>query len=221
MLFFPLNGSCDDQLALREYDVDSDDDFPHRGEKEVEALTVKLNSSLKERLDGLAQHANPDHNKYIVPRDSSDAGILRKCAEYAEMYSQEDEDKNTVVIYEESSDESVVWDCESILTTHSNFDNHPGIIQNPVNPRKKNIITLKGKEKLPVDFLPNNKKVTAEKMKKNSGSGLELPQKKRLPEESKEEKKQRKASYFINSVSFSLYSCLLLFAFLQRYCFSA
>lgn len=31
--------------------------------------------------------------------------------------------------YDHSSDEEGKWDCNTILTTHTNKDNHPGIIK--------------------------------------------------------------------------------------------
>lgn len=31
--------------------------------------------------------------------------------------------------YDHSSDEEDRWDCNTILTTHTNTDNHPGVIK--------------------------------------------------------------------------------------------
>lgn len=202
------------QLTLQEYD--SDDEGGHVGSvgNEGEPLVAKLN------------HANKDYvmdevdlnEEYRVPGDflhgdegsirgeqmDSPADVIRKCAEYAEMYSNENQENEDLVVVQESSDESEVWDCETIVSTYSNLDNHPGKIQAPEKPRKKlvptvsaasnnngNIISLRGKEKLPVDFLPHNKRPT-EKIKKITSLGSDQQKRRRHGEESKEEKRERK-----------------------------
>ncbi|KAK1303129.1 hypothetical protein QJS10_CPB11g02297 [Acorus calamus] len=207
-----------DLLALKEYgdsDIDDDDDGgPVATEDEL--LAAKLNDVLKDyKIDDLELE-----DKYKVPHDllkkdegskgdeelESVADVIRKCAEYAEMYGHEDQDEEIVVV-EESSDESEKWDCETIVSTYSNLDNHPGKIQAPDKPRKRlpdivsgasgatgNVISLRGKEKLPVEFLPHGKKTVTGKVKKAVNSGAEQPQRKSRDEESKEEKKERKAA---------------------------
>ncbi|KAK1326829.1 hypothetical protein QJS10_CPA01g00116 [Acorus calamus] len=183
---------------------------------EDELLAAKLNDVLKDyKIDDLELE-----DKYKVPHDllKKDEGskgdeelesvvdVIRKCAEYAEMYSLEDQDEEIVVV-EESSDESEKWDCETIVSTYSNLDNHPGKIQAPNKPRKRlpdivsgalgatgNVISLRRKEKLPVEFLPHGKKTVTGKVKKAVNSGAEQPQRKSRDEESKEEKKERKAA---------------------------
>ncbi|KAG6608572.1 Protein LTV1-like protein, partial [Cucurbita argyrosperma subsp. sororia] len=110
-------------------------------------------------------------------------------------------------IFEESSDESEVWDCETIVSTCSNLNNHPGKIVAPEITRRKKLaetvsgalnsknsmITLKGKEKLPVDFLPHGRKVV-DKVKDNGSLKTEQQKRKLHGQESKEEKKERKAA---------------------------
>lgn len=111
-----------------------------------------------------------------------------------------------MVIVEESSDESEVWDCETIVSTYSNLDNHPGKIGAPEGRRKKklaekvseplsalsHVISLKGKEKLPVDYLPHGRKSAIEKVV----TTLRKDEQKRKQhgQESKEEKKERKTA---------------------------
>ncbi|KAG2311619.1 hypothetical protein Bca52824_023176 [Brassica carinata] len=79
-------------------------------------------------------------------------------------------DYELVKVVEESRDESDKWDCETIITTYSSH-NLIGKIYGPDRARKKlsatvakakslnsnRIITLQGKEKLPVEFLPGMK----------------------------------------------------------------
>lgn len=138
-------------------------------------------------------------DNYDVPTED----VIRRCVEYAEKYENEDEE---VVVVQESSDESEEWDCETIISTYSNLDNHPGKIQAPELARKKklaetvsgalsatnHVISLKGKEKLPVDFLPYSRRGTSETMKSMGCQKTEPQKRKQHGQESKEEKKERK-----------------------------
>lgn len=206
-----------DLLEHQEYGTDSDEDDYHDfvAEEDI-SLAEKLNNALKDQeIDDLELDGN-----YKAPADilhdkgrvkdgkvvTFAADILRKCVEYAEKYENADEDDREVVIVEESSDESEIWDCETIVSTYSNLDNHPGRIVAPeINRKKKfaetvygalksgsdNMISLGGKEKLPVDYLPHGRKTTKEKVKVVAKA--EQPKRKPHGQESKEEKKERKA----------------------------
>lgn len=55
-----------------------------------------------------------------------------------------------------------------------------------------NKISLGGKEKIPVDYLPNGRKTSKEKAK--AATKIEQPKRKPHGQESKEEKKERKAA---------------------------
>ncbi|XP_072996602.1 uncharacterized protein [Typha latifolia] len=208
-----------DMLTLREYDNDSDNDDAGYIEEEHESLANKLKDALKEYV---TEDLELD-DKYRVPADfkhgqqesgevaklDASADVIRRCAEYAEKYLNESEDDKEVVLVEESSDESEVWDCETIVSTFSNLDNHPGKIQAPGNPKKRfpkvfsrdstvkhDMITLRGKEMLPVDYLPQKKKHTESAKKENTlvTSSSEKPKRRVHTGESKEEKKERKAA---------------------------
>ncbi|EOY06396.1 LTV1, putative [Theobroma cacao] len=206
-----------DILELQEYGTDDDEHEGYIAEEE-EFLADKLKNVLNENdMDDLELD-----DKYKAPADllhgserlkskellDSAADIMRRCSEYAEKYENESEDENVVVV-EESSDESEQFDCESIISTYSNLDNHPGKIGAPEVARKKKlaetvsgalsaktqVISLRGKEKLPVDFLPNSKKVTTEKVKSTAGSlKAEQLKRKQHGQETKEEKKERKVA---------------------------
>ncbi|KAJ8512187.1 hypothetical protein OPV22_002621 [Ensete ventricosum] len=204
-----------DLLTLREYDNDSDsDDVPYI-DTERELLNSKLHDALKEfALDDLelqGKYGIPGSTKHGHQEEANgteldeSAEVIRKCAEYAERYLNESV-YDEMVFVEESSDESEAWDCETIVSTYSNLDNHPGRIQAPENskqrlPRifpgdsiaKNNVIALRGKEKLPVDYLPN-KRITAEKIRTSVVLSSEKLKRRPHSQESKEEKKERKAS---------------------------
>lgn len=205
---FPL------QLERQEYGTDDEDDDYGYVADEDEFLAEKLKYTLNCRVMDDFELGD----KYKAPADlihasekttnaellESASHVIRRCMEYAEKYENEDQNE-VVVVTEESSEESEVWDCETIVSTYSNLDNHPGRIDAPQAARKKklaetvsgalnasnHVITLKGKESLPVDFLPRGRK-TVEKVK--SGSTLRPEQQKRTQEnqETREEKKERK-----------------------------
>lgn len=206
-----------DLLELQEYGSESDDDYGVYDDAEEDAceesLAEKLNHALKGRpLDGL-------NSKYAVPSDLLEekkeledlespecaADVIERCREYAEKYENESVDEKEV-IFQESSDESEVWDCETIVSTYSNLDNHPGKIGAPETRKKKlaetiaamssspgHVIALKGKQKLPVDFLPTRKHST-DTVKDTNGLRPEQTQRKQRVQETKEEKKERKAA---------------------------
>lgn len=204
-----------DQLELNEYgsDSDSDNDGYMAEDGEEEEFTAQ-------NVQNLIYEKPKDYEleeKYMNPADilknsdnvkdkeevDSAAHIIRRCVEYAENFENGNEDEFVEVV-EESSDESEKWDCETIVTTYTNLDNHPGKIYAPETARRKKlsetvakaltsdgkIITLQGKEKLPVEFLPGRKaEQTVDKAKIPKAE----PVKRKIHgQESKEEKKERK-----------------------------
>ncbi|XP_050212385.1 uncharacterized protein LOC126663498 [Mercurialis annua] len=189
-----------DLLERQEYGTeDEDDDYGGYYAEEDESLANRLGNVLTKRaIDDIDIDGN-----YEVP--SKD--ITHRCVEYAEKYENEDGDADVVVV-EESSDESEQWDCETIVSTYSNLDNHPAKIDAPITARKKllaetvsralnangQVITLHGKERLPIDFLPHGKKSGAEKVKDVPELKNEPLKRKQHGLESKEEKKERKAA---------------------------
>ncbi|XP_058098724.1 uncharacterized protein LOC131243401 isoform X2 [Magnolia sinica] len=206
-----------DLLTLREYDRDCDSDDDGSFTAENESFALKLNHALKDhvmddlelddqyRVPGDFIHGDQESSKGKQMDFSAD--VIRKCAEYAEMYSNENQDNADMMVLQESSDESEVWDCETIVSTYSNLDNHPGKIQAPEKPRKRlaiaisgassnnnHVISLRGKEKLPVEFLPMGRKNVMEKEKKAPSLGDHRQKRRPHGEESKEEKKERKSA---------------------------
>lgn len=204
-----------DQLELNEYGSESEDNDGGYGEEEEEeefnAQSVG-NNLIYEKPKGYEL----DDEKYMNPADllkNSDnvkdkeelERIIRRSVQYGEDLVNGNEDEFVEVV-EESSDESEKWDCETIVTTYSNLDNHPGRICDPERARKKlsealakakslngsssRIITLQGKEKLPVEFLPGRRAEQTTSVKPKA----EPVKRKAHGEETKEEKKERKAA---------------------------
>ncbi|KAL8141211.1 hypothetical protein V2J09_007232 [Rumex salicifolius] len=204
-----------DMLELQEYGTDSDNDYGNFGDEEEEPLEKKLSSALKnhkiDELDLDDNYKTPadflrDDSNQNQELSGSAAVVLQRCIEYGKKYENGDDDEREVVL-EESSDEEEAWDCETIVSTYSNLDNHPGRIGAPENAWKKklsqttfesiklnnnnnNFISLHGKEKLPLDYLPYGK--SAPKEKTELAAKPDPP--KRRQEESKAEKKERKSA---------------------------
>lgn len=193
------------QLELNEYGDESEEEcIGYMDEEECqESLTEKLNNAFKVHPSNLLQlRKEADIDESPEPT----AEVILRCKEYAEKYDDENDDLEEVLV-EESSDESEVWDCETIVTTYSTLDNHPGKIGAPEARRKKKLaeaisgspvdpkqlITLKGKDRLPVDFLPRGRKNVEEKKKDEKDVNEKKSElKKPRSQESKEEKKERK-----------------------------
>ena len=197
-----------------EYGTENDVDYGGSVGEDYESLSNKLNHVLKDHVEDDMEL----DQKYRAPADflhdkcgltdsgslDSSADVIRRCVEYAEKYENEDPNEDVVVL-EESSDESQGWDCETILSTYSNLDNHPGRIQVQGEARKTklagtipgHVISLRGKEKLPVDFLPRGKKSLMEKTKDESGLRTEQFKRKKHGQEEKNEKKERKVSHVL------------------------
>ncbi|KAL3840259.1 hypothetical protein ACJIZ3_024850 [Penstemon smallii] len=199
-----------DLLELQEYGTESEEE--HHGYMDEEdfvyenSLSEKLNNAFNNRPSELLHHEKGAED-IELPEVAPE--VIDRCREYAEKY--EGEIYEEVEYVEESSDESEKWDCESILSTYSTLDNHPGKIGAPEARRKKKLaetlsgasatpsplIALKGRERLPVDFLPRSKKHAQEMTKDEkdvNDSQTELVKKKPRSQESKEEKKERKSA---------------------------
>ena len=63
--------------------------------------------------------------------------MLYKCVEYVEIHANEPEEKKKKVVLVEESSDNEVWDCDTIVSTYSNLDNHPTKIGTPQNPDRK------------------------------------------------------------------------------------
>ncbi|CAN6289319.1 unnamed protein product [Urochloa humidicola] len=205
-----------DLLALEEYgDSDEDDDKGVKdGEYELPSEVInelKLfhsqNVCVDEEYRTPAEFVRRKLDSGTADEVDESAHVIKKCAEYAEKYLNETAEEE-VVLVSESSDESEIWDCETIVSTFSNLDNHPGKIETPGIPRRRiprvfpgetattnDIIKLHGKEKLPVEYLPQRKRGgEKEKKVKLAEASTADKFKKGAEKETKEEKKARKAA---------------------------
>lgn len=91
------------------------------------------------------------------------------------------------------------WDCETILSTYSNLENHPSVIDAPVNRRKRSvqsqsIIRLDPRTQAPAEYMPAAEKSSSRATAVDFGSRRRVVQETqaRRRKESKEDKKARK-----------------------------
>lgn len=193
------------QLTLQEYDDDSDNGDAYSDDADRETLSSKI-------VDTLKKYGVGDQESSTLSELEPSADVIRRCQEYAEGYLNESQEDEEAVLVQESDDESEVWDCETIVSTFSNLDNHPGQIQAPENPKKllptlfpgeatakRDVIALRGKEMLPVDYLHQKKRnvESTKKSKAEVSSGSDKLKTRVRKEESKEEKKERKVCFKI------------------------
>ncbi|BBN20026.1 protein LTV1 [Marchantia polymorpha subsp. ruderalis] len=221
-------------LALREYDINDfgeldEDDPTTRGRSDISEFSSVLSEFLtdkqycKERYETPAEEIkkevltipsaadraigssfDKDAKSSMIIHSGVDDAVIRKTLEY-----RSDDDKE-VVTEEASDEEKEHWDCETIVSTLSNLDNHPGKISAP-GPMKHRIklqdleksdtgiIRLGGKQKLPLDYLPKRALAPVKEDEKLAVSGKSEPSseaKKTLSRagETPEEKKARKAA---------------------------
>lgn len=96
--------------------------------------------------------------------------IKRKMVEIAERFEKEadERDQDNPFNVQEVNEEAE-WDCETILSTYTNTDNHPGVIKTTrrIKPSQKMKIELHKQFRVPVDgLIPIAEEITIAKEKK-------------------------------------------------------
>ncbi|EPS69693.1 hypothetical protein M569_05074, partial [Genlisea aurea] len=123
-----------DLLELREYGSDDSECCDEYLDE------FDIEESLAEKLEGAFKDRNSDLVRLDKEEEEGEGGnespelnaeVIRKCMKYAEDYENESRDGDAVLFEEESSDGSEVWDCETIVSTYSTLENHPGKIVAP------------------------------------------------------------------------------------------
>lgn len=121
------------------------------------------------RIDNISKNSSKNQDSATVHENTPVNDVISRCKAYGEMYANESQEEKEIVLVEDSSDnEDKAWDCETIVSTYSNLDNHPARIGAPQKPGRKDIsqnshrasdlkgpiISLRGKQQIPVDYLP-------------------------------------------------------------------
>ncbi|KAL2610403.1 hypothetical protein R1flu_028976 [Riccia fluitans] len=223
-----------EMLALREYDDDDlgeldEDDPSTRGHADISEFSSVLSEFLidksyfKERYETPAEEGkgeiltiptaaeratgssfDSDAKSSMIIHAGVDYEVIKKTLEYRS------DDEKEVVLEDASDEEKDHWDCETIVSTLSNLDNHPGKISVPgavkrriklqdVEKSETGVIRLGGKQKLPLDYLPRRAlaPVKEEEKPPSSKPAMSVAAAKkagRRSGETFEEKKARKAA---------------------------
>lgn len=228
------------QLALNEYDDyddgEMDDDDPDaRGHADISQFSSVLSEFLddkdiySEKYETIAESrkapggaalgsGNADDsvgggktaNVDMVVNVGVEDVVVKKTLELGDRHS--DEGEELAVVEVESDEDRDDWDCETVVSTYSNFDNHPAKIGAPglskLRPKlhdvdKAGIIRLGGKQRLPVDYLPSGKgdedKQDGRAVRKEAVSSGKVPTGPRAGE-TPAEKKARKVGHLITFV---------------------
>jgi hypothetical protein len=162
-------------------------------------------------LEGPSTSGRNGLNAPVKSDAALDEGLEEGLDEGLDVLGELREEKE--VIWVEEEDEREHWDCDTIVSTYSNLDNHPVRIGAPLNKFKNlgsergvqrgenapGVIRLSGKQGLPVEYLPKRGVVEGlpgrAPRKENEGEEKRGPsQKVAGPRagEGKEEKKARK-----------------------------
>lgn len=166
---------------------------------------------------------NNEEKEELIPdshRDTANHSLFvnasRSSVMVDDLDSQSDsteEDKELIEVAGSDEDEEQ-WDCESIVTTYSNLENHPFTIcsfpteskkqtLNQVAEASNSVIRLRGKQQLPVDFLPEKgrySRVAKNEIVKCSNGAMDQKENEKCTSgrragESKEERKARKVAF--------------------------
>ena len=158
------------------------------------------------RKEKRATMRNPEKKqKGTLDKGSAAASIAKTIPEETaiegyegDVVDEEDEDseKEMIEVFD-SDDEREKWDCETIVSTYSNMENHPALIREEIEPRRRKATQLNGvqqillsnKTGLPLGVLP-----TRSKKAQIVGKAVDTSINERKKNETPEEKKARKVS---------------------------
>ncbi|KDO22292.1 hypothetical protein SPRG_12132 [Saprolegnia parasitica CBS 223.65] len=132
--------------------------------------------------------------------------VLAECAAEDALYESEEEAEPELANMDDIAHTNPYlaprvedqWDCETIVSTYSNLDNHPTLLREPrrENPKKKkknaNHIILSSKTGMPLNITPISEEAESQHDDAVSYVGSVVPQLVRNRQETKEEKKERK-----------------------------
>lgn len=181
----------------------------------AETELVDLSNTEFERgMDGvLDSYARVEVNEALYAEDGIDGArraAQRLEAEQREQLERMDElgiesdghDSDLDTLFDEMyKDKDERWDCETILTTYSNLENHPSVIDAPVTKNRKperfrSIIQLDPRTQAPAEHMPSasRQSTTGPAVDYGSRNGSSTACTERPRQESKEAKKARKAA---------------------------
>ena len=163
-----MNGEYNDaKIGELEEDIAPDEEEMIKPEQLMEAVDEFIEDT-KMRFHKLSKAHRYDYiqDEAILLSTNDKRPRLDEVIEDPETAKLEQMKKQTIAstLYDKEADEAVTssseeeeesWDCESILSTYTNTDNHPGVIKTTkrVRPNQKQKIDLHKAFRVPVDGL--------------------------------------------------------------------
>ncbi|RDB28777.1 Protein LTV1 [Hypsizygus marmoreus] len=206
-----------DQMILKQYNED-DEDTPSSDEDNDSDEAPELITS-RDDFESMMDEFLNDYEilgRKMKLKLSGETGVeklntLRRAMGQDERVRladvDDDDDDNNILMPLDLDDKKDRWDCETILTTYSNLENHPRLIR-ARDPKPVPKITLDPKTGFPIVVDPSQKakpyvkspraRAAQNEQKNDSGSDTDTPCRRetiiRPRDEAKEEKKARKAA---------------------------
>ena len=152
--------------AVDEFIVDKKQRFPDHY-KEFGTVTEEAGKLMRGQNVGVPHQEELEEE---ADREKAAAELKQKQLESEARFQQAAEERGSD-ISEEESDGEAKWDCDTILTTYTNTDNHPGVIKTErrIKPSERNKIMLHKQFKVPVDgLIPVAEEITIQKEKRKA-----------------------------------------------------
>ncbi|KAK0246183.1 Low temperature viability protein-domain-containing protein [Armillaria nabsnona] len=198
-----------DQVMLKEYNEDDDDDehasMPDDSDSDDAPKLITARDDFSSMMDEFLNDYEILGRK-MKPKLEGDSGAekletLRRAMgqdqRVKESYSDDDDTPEEDLFLELEEDKKDRWDCETILTTYTNLENHPRLIR-ARDTRRTPKITLDPKTGLPSIVEPKQAKLRAQSPEPDLKRTLRQATVTRPRNESPESKKARKAAVKVN-----------------------
>eukprot|EP01090_Pellita_catalonica_P009054 TRINITY_DN2011_c0_g1_i1.p1 TRINITY_DN2011_c0_g1~~TRINITY_DN2011_c0_g1_i1.p1 ORF type:complete len:256 (+),score=98.70 TRINITY_DN2011_c0_g1_i1:46-813(+) len=203
--------------AMQEYDDDEIGELdPERAVMPTAAEGTDLLKALAVEFAG-AQEKETQESRKALEQLRKEETELRK-AQQAKKAQTTTNEQHEVDENEEADEWDLValkgkseaeWDCESILSTYSNLENHPKILGEEESIKKKpKKIQLSSRSGIPLGVLPKKKEKKKELPKKSRNLGAPRPKgeaaemKRQRKRELKEQRRQRREEKKLTKIAY-------------------
>ncbi|KAF9469714.1 LTV-domain-containing protein [Collybia nuda] len=202
-----------DQIVLKEYGENSDEEGPSSDEDENDDAPELITS--REDFESMMDEFLNDYEilgRKLKPRLAGDTGVekldtIRRAMgqdERVRLREHDDDDNDDDIMMPfEIDDKKDRWDCETIISTYSNLENHPRLIR-ARDPRPVTKILLDPKTGMPFhenaprpQARPRARQAPFRDVTSDSGSDTDTPSRHTITrprDESKDERKTRKSA---------------------------
>lgn len=161
------------RTLAREYEEDIETKAIEKGNNFLEGTVLNI-GKCEIPVDGQLDPEGPEYKKMLFEKSIAIEAIMQEEADARDP---------DYITPDTSEDEAEKWDAETILSTYSNLDNHPGIIKYVPKSKNSNInkIILDKQFKVPIDGLSGLIPI-AEEVEKKKQKKLKLKNQNRFEE---------------------------------------